>query len=274
MTKPLTASSMTNNNHTGAEKFYHPTPNPTSNFVQSPPKLEPLTRTNRGSIKIPLQHFHDMYSSTSRVNGTVSQEMPAVLRDLELLDVERKNMMDENDTKAPSLIWDESSLISRSATETDDVLENTELSSETAKMLAFALDKVEKYTSSTSLANDYSKHYHQSGEEHTALPGKSSVTFNRSVNSNPSARTPEQRRAMVKLTTSLPGRTPTEAERWDSSRVRTASDLNKLSTATSASPILGRTLSRQGSMKVRSCESQRMSPVTLSPLTCRFARRL
>ena len=33
--------------------------------------------------------------------------MPAVLRDLELLDMERKSMMEENDTRAPSLIWDE-----------------------------------------------------------------------------------------------------------------------------------------------------------------------
>ena len=148
----------------------------------------------------------------------------------------------------------QSSLISRSATETDDVLENKELSTETAKMLAFALDKVEKYTSTTSLANDYSKHYHKSGEEEDGFPARTSVTFERAgsgyARQNSTARTPEQARAMVKLTKSLPGRTPTEAERWDISRVRTASDLHKPSTATSASPILGRTLSRQGSMKL------------------------
>ena len=80
MAKPSTASSATNNNnqhHMGAEKFYTgPNPNPTSNFISSPPKLEPLVRTNRGSINLPLQHFHDMYSSTSRVNSTVSQVRP------------------------------------------------------------------------------------------------------------------------------------------------------------------------------------------------------
>ena len=42
---------------------------------------------------------------------------------------------------------------------------NKNLSEATAKMLAFALDKVEKFTSTTSLANDYEKHYHAKNEE-------------------------------------------------------------------------------------------------------------
>ncbi|GMI09227.1 hypothetical protein TrVE_jg1230 [Triparma verrucosa] len=181
--------------------------------------------------------------------------MPEVLRDLELLDAERRSLMGENDTKAPSLIWDESSLISRSATETDDVLESKDLSQETAKMLAYALDKVEKYTSTSSLANDSSKHYHKPNESEKAVTMNLPSTAGSSRSLKTPVRSPSQTRSYLSLTKSLPGGSPTESERWNITRTRNSSQdmmamASRASRADSASPIIGRTISRQGSVKL------------------------
>ncbi|GMH56331.1 hypothetical protein TrLO_g10324 [Triparma laevis f. longispina] len=180
--------------------------------------------------------------------------MPAVLRDLELLDFERRSLMNENDTKAPSLIWDESSLISRSATETDDVLESKDLSSETAKMLAYALDKVEKYTSTASLANDDTKHYHRAdstkSQPNPVVVMPSTAGSTRSLRTP--SRSPQQTHSYLNLAKSLPGGSPIGSERWDITRTRTSQDMMAMaSRAESESPThIGRTVSRQGSMKL------------------------
>lgn len=223
--KPTSSSSSPQQPST--EKFYNlGSPNPSTNFVSSPPaRLSPLRQSSRGFINAPLSDFHDLYSSVSRLNGTSSQEMPAVLRDLELLDSERRSLMNENDTKAPSLIWDESSLISRSATETDDVLESKDLSSETAKMLAYALDKVEKYTSTASLANDDTKHYHRAdstqSQPNPVVVMPSTAGSTRSLRTP--SRSPQQTHSYLNLAKSLPGGSPVGSERWDITRTRTSS---------------------------------------------------
>jgi len=176
--------------------------------------------------------------------------MQIVLQDLQTLNLEHSTSgrVSPSEGGLPDpLIWDESSNISRAATEADRVLEDVGggVSEETAKMLAYALNNVEVLNSTNSLASDASKHFDPTAQklrkEVNSTPKNSNLPSShlRSLEyqsphptlmidehqpaSSPPHYSPNPSQSLAnrkRLNPSIPGQSPLSQERWHHERVK------------------------------------------------------